>query len=151
MTTPPLLLATPTDILAKARREFGHLRGSITVDSVFNFFVTTYHVRDYLLAHTPTARAAVETLYSDADFLACQAICNQGKHLRVDRNARPVAETLSGRSGLIGVGMIGAMMVGSWAQWDLTYDGICVDPVALGERLLTKLEGYFVASGLPTD
>lgn len=151
MSTPPLLLATPTDMLLKARRELEHLRARVTVDSVFNYFVTVFHVKDYLLASAPARNAAVLLLYADPDFLACQSICNQGKHLRVDRRARPVSQEISRRSGLVGFGMVGAMMVGAGEQWDLTYDGAPVDPVALGERVLSKLEVHFVANGLPVN
>jgi len=150
MPTPPFLLATPTDMLAKARRELQHLRDRVSVDSVFNYFVTAYHVSDYLLVSSPATRTAVLALYADPDFLACKAICNQGKHLRVDRKARPASQELSGRSGLIGVGMVGAMMVGAGEEWDLTYDGVPVDPLDLGERVLSKLAAFFVAHGLPT-
>jgi hypothetical protein len=121
------------------------------VDSVFNFFVTAYHVKDYLLASNPSNRPAVEALYADPDLLACQAICNQGKHLKVDRRARPVGQKLSGRSGLVGVGTIGQMMVGASEEWDLTWDGVPIDPIRLGECVLARLEAYFTSHGLATS
>jgi len=121
------------------------------VDSVFNYFVTAYHVKDYLLASSPVTRMAVQALYADPDFLACQAICNQGKHLKVSRSARPAAQKLSGRSGIVGIGIVGEMIVGLGKQWDLTYDGVPVNPVSLGERILSKLEAYFLANNLPTS
>jgi hypothetical protein len=147
---PALLLGSSTDMLSKVRRELARLRDDVNIDTVFNFFVTAYHVQDYLRAEAPDRARDVDTLLADPDLILCRSICNQGKHLRVDRKASPVAEKVSGRSGVIGVGVIGQMVLGAGIVWDLTYDGVSHDPLALAQRVLAKLEKFFVSHGIPT-
>ena len=130
-------------MLAKIRREIAQLRAEVNIDTVFNFFVTAYHVQDYLRAEMPQLRADIDNLLADPDLVVCRSICNQGKHLKVDRRAQPVGEKMSGRSGVIGVGVIGQMVIGAGIVWDLTYDGNSHDPIALAQRVLTKLEQFF--------
>jgi hypothetical protein len=144
-----LLLASSEDMLSKVRRELTRLRGDVNIDTVFNFFVTAYHVQDYLRAEGRAPPEDVDALLADLDLIVCRSICNQGKHLKVDRKAAPVGEKLSGRSGVIGVGVIGEMVLGAGIVWDLTYDGVSHDPIALAQRVLAKLENFFVSHGIP--
>ena len=81
---PALLLGSSGDMLLKARREFERLKSDVNIDTVFNFFVTAYHVQDYLRAELPTRKADIDALLADPDFIVCRSICNQGKHLKVD-------------------------------------------------------------------
>jgi hypothetical protein len=137
-------------MLSKARRELARLRDNVNIDTVFNFFVTAYHVQDYLRAEASDRVGDVDALLADPDFIVCRSICNQGKHLRVDRKANPVGAKPSGRSGIIGIGVVGQMVVGAGLLWDLTYDGVSHDPIALADRVLAKLDKYFVAHGIST-
>jgi hypothetical protein len=150
MHLPTLLLGSSTDMLSKARRELARLRDDVNIDTVFNYFVTAHHVQDYLRAETPDHAGDVDALLADPDLIVCRSICNQGKHLKVDRRASPVGEKLSGRSGVAGIGVVGEMVVGAGIVWDLTYDGASLDPIALAERVLAKLEKFFVAHGIST-
>ena len=150
MHQPDLLLGSSNDMLSKARRELARLRDDVNIDTVFNFFVTAYHVQDYLRAEVPNCAGDVDALLTDPDFVVCRSICNQGKHLRVDRKANPVGAKVSGRSGIIGIGVIGEMVIGAGILWDLTYDGTSHDPIALAERVLARLEQFFVAHGIST-
>lgn len=146
---PALFLASSTDMLSKVRRELARLRDDVNVDTVFNFFVTAYHVQDYLRAEKPNLAGDIESLIADPDLVLCRSICNQGKHLKVDRKSRPVRENVSGRSGIVGIGVVGKMVVGAGIVWDLTYDGTSHDPIDLAERVLARLEKFFVAHGIP--
>ena len=148
MQPPALLLGSSTDMLSKARRELARLHDNVNINTVFNFFVTAYHVQDYLRAEAPDRAGDVDALLADPDLMVCRSICNQGKHLRVDRKANPVGEKLSGRSGVVGIGVVGEMVVGTSIVWDLTYDSASHDPIALAERVLAKLEKFFVAHGI---
>lgn len=148
MHQPAVLLGSATDMLLKARRELARLRDDVNIDTVFNFFVTAYHVQDYLRAEAP--KSDIDVLLTDPDFVVCRSICNQGKHLRVDRNASPVGAKMSGRSGVMGIGMVGQMMVGAGILWVLTYDGTFHDPIALAGRVLAKLEKFFIAHSIST-
>ncbi len=150
MNPPVLLLGSSADMLSKARRELSRLRDDVNIDTVFNFFVTAYHVQDYLRAEEPNCAGDVDALLTDPDLIVCRSICNQGKHLRVDRKANPVGAKVSVRSGVIGIGVVGEMVVGAGILWDLTYDGTSHDPIALSERVLAKLEAFFDAHGIST-
>lgn len=147
---PALLLGSSTDMLSKARRELERLRDDVNIDTVFNFFVTAYHVQDYLRSEAPGGAKDIDVLLADPDLIVCRSICNQGKHLRVDRRANPVGEKVSGRSGVLGVGVIGQMVLGAGIVWDLTYDGVSHDPIVLAQRVIAKLEDFFVSHGIPT-
>ena len=70
-------------MLAKAERELVNLKQSTNIDTVFNFFVTTYHVVDYVKSSGKVASSAIDQLYTDPDFDMCRFICNRGKHLVV--------------------------------------------------------------------
>ena len=144
------LLGSSTDMLSKARRELTRLRTDVNIDTVFNYFVTAYHVQDYLRAEAVVSSSDIEIFLADPDLIVCRSICNQGKHLKVDRRAAPVGEKVSGRSGVLGVGVVGQMILGAGILWDLTYDGVSHDPIALAQRVLAKLEDFFVAHGIPT-
>ena len=148
MHQPAVLLGSSTDMLSKARRELARLRDDVNIDTVFNCFVTAYHVQDYLRAEAP--KRDVDALLTDPDLVVCRSICNQGKHLKVDRKASPVGAKVSGRSGVVGIGVVGEMVVGAGILWDLTYDGTSHDPIALAERVLAKLEKFFVAHSIST-
>ncbi len=150
MNQPVLLLGSSADMLSKARRELTRLRDDVNIDTVFNFFVTAYHVQDYLRAEAPNCAGDIDALLTDPDLIVCRSICNQGKHLKVDRRASPVGAKVSGRSGVVGIGVVGEMVVGAGILWDLTYDGASHDPIALSERVLAKLEAFFVAHGIST-
>ena len=148
MRQPAVILGSSTDILSKARRELAKLRNDVNIDTVFNFFVTAYHVQDYLRADAP--KGDVDALLTDPDLIVCRSICSQGKHLRVDRKASPVGEKVSGRSGVVGIGVVGEMVIGAGILWDLTYDGAAHVPISLAERVLAKLEEFFVAHRIST-
>lgn len=78
-------LRTPRDMLEKARREHQRLSTQLNIDNLFNFFVTAYHIKDYI----KTSKVLVNnepliSLLNEPDMNACRAICNQGKHLALD-------------------------------------------------------------------
>lgn len=148
MHQPAVLLGSSTDMLSKARRELARLREDVNIDTVFNFFVTAYHVQDYLRADAP--KGDVDALLTDPDLVVCRSICNQGKHLKVDRKASPVGAKVSGRSGIVGIGVVGEMVVNAGILWDLTYDGTSHNPISLAERVLAKLEEFFAAHSIST-
>jgi ABC-type uncharacterized transport system permease subunit len=56
---------------------------------------------------------------------------------------------MSGRSGVVGVGVVGQMIIGAGLIWDLTYDGHSHNPKALAERVLGKLEKFFSTHAIP--
>ena len=41
-------LSKPIDVLNKAKREFEKMQKDLNTDNIFNFFVTAYHIMDYV-------------------------------------------------------------------------------------------------------
>jgi hypothetical protein len=80
-------LRSARDIYAKARRDFDRMEAEPSVDTVFNFFVTVYHVKDYVEA--AAGSSILREMYDDRDFQLCQFLCNKGKHLKLEGDRRP--------------------------------------------------------------
>lgn len=53
-------LRTPRDMLEKAERELQRLRADFTIDNLFNFFVTAYHIRDYVQEATTVPQSELD-------------------------------------------------------------------------------------------
>jgi len=76
---------TSKDLLAKACSDFDELAAQVCFRTVFNFFVTAYHLKDYL---TNEFALAEKDLRSDAKFdellTLAGFVANKGKHLIVN-------------------------------------------------------------------
>ena len=81
-------IASPRDLLKKAKRDYVKMKADTSTDTVFNFFVTTYHVVDYVKALGTVGDSTIEQLYADDDFKICQFLCNKGKHIKL-RSGEP--------------------------------------------------------------
>lgn len=144
----PFFIFSPTDMLAKAERELAQLRKAMSVDTVFNFFVTAYHVMDYVEALGTVSQVAITAMYGDPDFDACRFICNRGKHLMVTKYPKTIEIGYSGGSGGLGFDAISAGPINSAPQWRLTCDGTEIRPVELAERVIAAWQRFFNANGI---
>jgi hypothetical protein len=84
----------------KTLRELEVLRRDVSTDTIFNFFVTAYHVMDHVWERSLCTQAAKEEMYRDRTFRLCRFICNKGKHLVLD-NPLPGHDTHSDVGALI--------------------------------------------------
>lgn len=87
-------------ILEKAKRELNAMKTKLSADTVFNFFVTAYHIMDYVKNLAGVSKPAIDAMYADPDFDTCKFICNRGKHLVVTRGPKDVNVRMEGGSGL---------------------------------------------------
>ncbi len=134
------------DMLAKARRELARLDAApYDVDHVFNFFVTAYHVMDYVKAMA-VPKAAVDALYADPDFELCQLICNKGKHLELRRGDQET-RFVPARTTRLGKHRLGRARLGFTGAKYLV-DGREVDLLRIGRDLVAKWEAFFAANGI---
>jgi hypothetical protein len=79
-------LSTPESMLEKAKRELTRLEAG---DS--NFFVTAYHIVDYLDGRL--AKPVVDAIRADQLIRFCGDACNTAKHMRLDPDrGRPPIE-----------------------------------------------------------
>jgi hypothetical protein len=140
----PLLIATPQDMLAKAERDLLRLRECLNVDIVFNFFVTAYHVMDYVKVMGKVGEADIKRMRDDDDLDMCRFICTQGKHLEVKVRPKDVLTDYSPGSGMLGFGPIGGGPIGAGPQWFLFCDGKEVRPIQLAETVIAKWKKFFL-------
>lgn len=139
-------LSSPRHMLEKAHREHARLRQCVDIDNVFNFFVTAYHILDYVKKLGSVPKSDVKTFSKDQDIEDCGDLCNKGKHVILDRD-RPDPSTRITRNS-IGGGMVGEMMVGAEDMWFLETGGRKVDVMRLAERILQKWEAFFATHSL---
>lgn len=89
-------LRSARDIFLKTERELHKLQLELTIDNIFNFFVTAYHIQDYVRHEGTVHQIALESFLSDADLKDCHDLCDKGKHLRLTRRADPKTQMYSG-------------------------------------------------------
>ena len=98
-------LRTPSDVLDKAKRDYAKMETATSTDTIFNFFVTTYHVIDYVKALGTVPESAIKMLYDDPDFRMCQFLCNKGKHIKLREVSPFEAKHRAGVTGGTGLGL----------------------------------------------
>ena len=138
-------LRTPRNMLDKARREHERLLAGFNIDNLFNFFVTVYHIRDYVQKTMAVSPAVLEAFLQDTDLKDCRDLCDKGKHLTLTKRHDP---STSFMSGCFGGAPIGAMPIGAGTVWLLNIDSRSVNVQDLAKRVLEKWETFFAKHGL---
>jgi hypothetical protein len=59
------------------------LAAGFNIDNVFNFFVTAYHIQDYICKTGVVPQPALDAFLGDQDILDARDLCDKGKHLRL--------------------------------------------------------------------
>lgn len=138
-------LRTPRDMLDKARREYQRLTERFDIDNLFNFFVTAYHVSDYIRKTGVVAQVVLETFLQDQDIKDCRDLCDKGKHLALSKRPNPTTHVWSG---CINGAPINALPINGGDKWVLFTGDRTVDVEWLAERVLRKWETFFAAHNL---
>lgn len=142
-------LRTPRDLLDKAQRDYAKMKAETSTDTIFNFFVTTYHVVDYVKALGTVPKAAIDQLYEDPDFMMCQFLCNKGKHLKLSQESSFEAKYEPAISGTpTGSFCLEADILSGPERFIVLDGGKEVDPVDLGGKLIHKWETFFIEQGI---
>jgi len=99
----PFELKTLRDVLAKAARELDVLRSAIAAqdksrigDALYNFSVTAYHVKDWLIEQPGAAytKQDVEGYVKNHQSLStCRDLCNSSKHRNITKYIPEAIET----------------------------------------------------------
>lgn len=135
-------------MLQKAIREFGKMKTETpNTDSVFNFFVTAYHVMDYVKAKQAAPAAAIKTMQLDPDFRMCRFICNKGKHLMLKKNDHDT-KSVRKRGALFGAATFNSTMFNEGPSHKFYVSDKEVDIIELGNKLIQKWEAFFVSNGI---
>jgi len=136
----------------KAKREFGRMKSSPNIDTVFNFYVTAYHVKDYAEVHSKELRAAINELFEkDQDFQLCDYICHKGKHLKLTHKKWTKHEyelkTRHEPGAVLGKWVLGKDRLGGYLLLAVA-DGVEMDVIELGQQLIEKWERFFKDNGI---
>ena len=137
---PFLELRTPRDMLEKAKRDYAKLIRENNVDHVFNFFVTAYHIRDYVEKTTGVGQQIINDFCEDQDIRDCRDLCDKAKHLRLTRRADPITHKWSGT---FNGAPFNTVPIGGDGRWELWSDGRNIDINSLAGRVIQKWEGFF--------
>lgn len=137
-------LRTPRDMLKKAERELERLQREFSIDNVFNFFVTAYHVQDYARVTTAVPQSALDLFLSDPDIQACHDLCDKGKHLRLTKRPDPLTSISNGG---FGGAAFGELAFGEGDEWKLCYADRTVEVRALANRVIDKWRNFLNGHG----
>jgi hypothetical protein len=132
-------------MLEKARREHKRLTDCFDIDNLFNFFVTAYHISDYVRKTDAVTQVVLDTLLQDQDIKNCRDLCDKGKHLTLTKRTDPTTHV---RNGSFGSSSFGSQPFGGGQKWVL-FTGDCeVDVERLAERVLAKWDAFFEVHGI---
>jgi len=133
--------SSPRDILDKARRDLVKLRDHLDIDNIFDFFVTAYHVVDYVRSLEAAPEQAISDLYEEPDFRMCRFICNKGKHLVLREGDEYGTYRRPGST--VGEFTIGETLLGVGPGYLIIDETHQVDVVDLAERIIDRWDLFF--------
>ncbi len=126
-------------MLDKAEREFVRFQREFSIDNLFNFFVTAYHIQDYIRTTTAVPQTALDNFLADVDLKACHDLCDKGKHLRLTK--RPDPMTVISNGGFSGASF-GELAFGESEEWKLFYSDRAVEVRSLAARVIEKWKNF---------
>lgn len=138
-------LSSPQDMLDKAKFEFENMKTNLSAYTIFNFFVTAFHIKDYVCRHNSNYKDAIKILFKDEDFKKCEFLCNKGKHISI----RSDFET-NISSSRFGDTMFGELMFNEGRRYSIICGDTQVNVLDLGNCILEKWELFFKQHGLLT-
>ena len=142
MPSQPLFISTPGDMLRKARHDFEVLKKELNAYNLFNFIVTVYHIRDYVKTMGTIPKNVIDQLNKDDDFALARFICNRGKHLVLKQKHR--IEVNEAYVGAVSGRAISGLARSGLREWYVLFvNGKELDPIELGDRLLTMWDKFF--------
>lgn len=160
------LFESPLELLDKAKREKKRLTDALEqnnveqiCDSVFNFAVTAYHIKDWLSEHHPELQSILSQAIKDSDALsACRDLCNGSKHAKLDlerwsNKATPpitvdlgVSLTAVTASAMPNAGLtslIGTLPPGEWSLKIQLENGRRLAVINLAEEAIRDWDSFF--------
>lgn len=136
-------LATPKDMLEKAKRELKRIESEMHIDNICNFYVTAYHIQDYVRKTNPSRIFELEKFLAQQDLKDCQDLCDKGKHLKLTKKSRPDPQAIVYDNVLSGNTPLGAMKFDGGSEWMLiTSDGRHVDVISLAFAVVNHWNAF---------
>lgn len=134
--------STPRQILEKAKRDLQKLSQDTDIDNVFNFFVTAYHVVDYVKALNTVPTDDIKALYEEPDFRKCRYICNRSKHRTLGEGDDEFI-TYQRPSAALGEFILGESVLGLGRAYFIIDETEQVDVLDLAQRIIDLWEAFF--------
>jgi hypothetical protein len=131
-------LKTAENMLEKAKRELARLEAEESIDHVYNFFVTAYHIVDYL--DERLSKQKIKRIKSRKWMHLCADACNKAKHMRLTHD-RPDVETLTPFKGaVLNTGALNtfALNTSSVERWIRWHDGRALEVVTFARSVIAK-------------
>lgn len=156
-------LATARDALAKANREYRALEEAVTTqdktrigDCLYNFSVSVYHVKDWLIENPSAAysKREVEAFVNvTPSLLLCRDLCNASKHRKIKRyapNASTVTASLSSALTVVNINpsVKPSHRKSTFRVKVITKDGRRLEVLSLARDATTAWDSFFQRYGL---
>jgi hypothetical protein len=134
-------ISTPRDMFNKARRELKRMKADYNTDTIFNFFVTAYHIMDYVKKQEAISPAVIKDMYDDSDFQMCHFICNKGKHLILKKGDKDT-KTIYKPGAIYGEPLFGSTMYNESPSYKFFVDDQEINIIELAKKLIKKWESF---------
>lgn len=145
-------LATPRDMLEKAKRELRRIEREIHIDNVYNFYITAYHIQDYVRKTNPSRIYELEKFLAHQDLKDCQDLCDKGKHLKLTKKNRSDPQALVYDHTLSGNTPLGALKFDEGPEWMLiTSDGRHINAISLALAVVNHWSAFLDTSEKLSD
>jgi len=138
-------LQTPRDMLEKANREYARLCDSFDIDNVFNYFVTAYHISDYIKKTKAVEQSTLSKFLEDPDIKMSRDLCDKGKHMTLTHRPDPKTKIITGGWG---TGPWGLAPWGGGESWSLVTNDQNINIKQLSKIVLEKWTSFFQNNGL---
>lgn len=130
-------------MLEKAKRELVRMEAEMHIDNVYNFYVTAYHIQDYVQKTNPSKISELLKFLAQQDLKDCQDLCDKGKHLKLTKKNRPDPQAIVYDNVLSGNTPLGSMKFDGGTEWTLiTSDGRYVDVLHLARIIINRWEAF---------
>lgn len=139
------ILQTPRDMLEKATREYIRLCNSFEIDNVFNYFVTAYHISDYIKKTCAVDQSVLKKFLDDPDIKMSRDLCDMGKHMTLTHRPDPKTKIINGAWGISPWGMA---PWGGGESWSLLTNDQEINIEQLSKTVLGKWTTFFQNNGL---
>jgi len=133
-------------MLEKAKRDFERMKLHLDIDTIFNFFVTAYHVMNYVEVQDKAPEVARSRFYEDEDFKMCRYICNKGKHLHL-KQGDPY-HTQHNKAAVFDEVCFDEVTFDQPESYVVIAGGYGIDVISLGQRILDNWERFFKDNGI---
>lgn len=140
-------ISKPRDMLDKAKREHARLIQSLDIDNIFNFFVTVYHIKDYVEKSGSVLQADLDLFLSDKSIKACRDLCDKGKHMRLTQKGRNDPSTVA-YSGTLSGAPLGSLVLSGGDKWLVFCGSDEFDIELLANDAIKKWDSFFQRHGL---